>query len=79
VSSDDEAHSVYSTPEFLRRSVSPRTYAARVRVSPTTVHKWLEEGMPSALIGARRLIHVDTADFWLKERLGIKDRQGVLL
>jgi hypothetical protein len=26
----------------------------------------------------RRLIHIDAADFWLKERMGIKDRQGVL-
>jgi hypothetical protein len=29
--------------------------------------------MPSALIGARRLIHIPTADLWLKEKLGIKE------
>jgi len=72
-SSLDEADLVNSKPEFLRCSISPRAFARRVGVSPTTVHKWLDEGMPSALIGARRLIHIGTADFWLKKKLGIKE------
>ena len=76
MSSIDEAELIYSTPEFLKHSTSPRAYARRTGVSPTTVHKWIDEGMPSALIGARRLIHVPTADFWLKEKLGIKDHRG---
>ena len=63
---------VHSTPDFLSRSISPREFARRVGVSPTTVHKWLEEGLPSGLIGARRLIHIDTADDWLKAKIGIK-------
>lgn len=67
-----EADLVHSTPEFLRRSISPRAFARRVGVSPTTVHKWLEEGLPSGMVGARRLIHIDTADVWLKEKLGVK-------
>lgn len=61
------------TPEFLKRSISPRALARRNLVSPTTVYKWIDEGMPSALIGARRLIHIPTADLWLKEKLGIKE------
>jgi DNA-binding transcriptional regulator YiaG len=68
----NEADLLHSAPEFLRRSISPRAFARRVGVSPTTVHKWLNEGLPSARIGARRLIHVDTGDLWLKEKLGIK-------
>lgn len=66
-----EADLVYSTPEFLQRSISPREFTRRVGVSPTTVHKWLEEGLPSAVIGARRLINIDTADIWLKAKLGV--------
>ena len=72
MSSRTEADPVNSTPEFLRRSISPREFARRVGVSPTTVHKWLQEGLPSGLIGARRLIHIDTADDWLKAKIGIK-------
>jgi excisionase family DNA binding protein len=68
----DEADVIFATPEFLKRLITPREFARRVGVSPTTVHKWLEEGLPSAMIGARRLIHLDTADAWLKTRLGIK-------
>jgi excisionase family DNA binding protein len=68
----DGANLPLSTPEFLRRSLTPREFARRVGVSPTTVHKWLEEGLPSGMIGARRLIHIDTADTWLKTKLGIK-------
>jgi len=68
----NEADQVYSTPDFLRRSISPREFARRVGVSPTTVHKWLEEGLPSAMIGATRLINIDTADAWLKAKLGVK-------
>jgi len=68
----NEADPVHSTPDFLRRSISPREFARRVGVSPTTVHKWLEEGLPSGLVGARRLINVDTADVWLKAKLGLK-------
>ena len=71
MSSHTEADPVHSTPDFLRRSISPREFARRVGVSPTTVHKWLEEGLPSAMIGARRLINVDTADIWLKAKLGV--------
>jgi hypothetical protein len=70
----DEPAVLHSAPEFLRRSISPRAFARRVRVSPTTVQKWIEDGLPSALIGARRLIHVETADRWLKEKLGIDQR-----
>jgi excisionase family DNA binding protein len=66
-----EADHIHSTPEFLMRSLSPRAFARRVGVSPTTVHKWLDEGLPSARIGARRLINIDTADSWLKKKLGI--------
>jgi excisionase family DNA binding protein len=66
-----ETDPVYSTPEYLKRSISPREFARRVGVSPTTVHKWCDEGLPSAMIGARRLIHIDTADIWLKEKLGV--------
>jgi excisionase family DNA binding protein len=67
-----ETNPVLSTPDFIKRSLTPREFALRVRVSPTTVHKWLDEGLPSAKIGARRLIHIDTADVWLKEKLGIE-------
>jgi excisionase family DNA binding protein len=67
-----ETDPLHSTPDFLRRSMSPREFARRVGVSPTTVHKWLEEGLPSGLIGARRLIHIDTADDWLKAKIGIR-------
>lgn len=67
-----ETDPIYSTPDFLRRSLSPREFARRVRVSPTTVHKWLEEGLPSGMIGARRLINVDCADGWLKKKLGLE-------
>jgi hypothetical protein len=68
----NKADPVLSTPDFIKRSLSPRQFAQRVRVSPTTVFRWLEEGLPSAKIGVRRLIHVDTADIWLKGKLGIK-------
>ena len=68
----NETDLVHSTPEFLKRSISARAFAVRVGVSPTTVHKWREEGLPSAMIGARRLIHIDTADAWLKAKLGVK-------
>jgi excisionase family DNA binding protein len=71
MSTINEADPVFSTPEFLTRSIGPREFARRVGVSPTTIHKWLEEGLPSAMIGARRLIHIDTADIWLKEKLGV--------
>jgi hypothetical protein len=50
----------------------PDAFARRVGVSPITVHNWINEGLPSAKIGARRLIHIDTADNWLKVKLGIK-------
>ena len=69
---DDDADPVFSSPEFLRRSITAREFALRVGVSPTTVHRWIEEGLPSGMIGARRLIHVDTADVWLRAKLGIK-------
>jgi excisionase family DNA binding protein len=69
---NDETNSIFSAPEFLRRSVTVREFARRVGVSPTTIHKWLEEGLPSAMIGARRLINIDTGDIWLKAKLGIK-------
>jgi len=68
LSEDDQ---VLSRPDFLTRSLSPRAFAMRLGVSPTTIHKWLDEGLPSARIGAKRLIHVDTADAWLKRKLGI--------
>jgi excisionase family DNA binding protein len=68
----NEPDPILSTPNFLKRSLSPREFARRVGVSPTTVHKWLGEGLPSAMVGARRLINVDTADTWLKAKLGIK-------
>ena len=71
MSSLAEADPVHSTPDFLRRSISPREFARRVGVSPTTVHKWIEEGLPSGLLGGRRLIHIDTADTWLKAKLGL--------
>ena len=71
----NEADLVHSPPEFLTRSISPRAFAHRVGVSPTTVHKWLGEGLPSAMVGARRLINIDTADTWLKAKLGIKPAQ----
>jgi excisionase family DNA binding protein len=67
-----EADPVHSTPDFLRRSISPREFARRVGVSPTTVHKWIEGGLPSGLVGNRRLIHIDTADAWLRAKLGVK-------
>jgi hypothetical protein len=67
-----ELDPLLSKPDFLAHSLSARAYAQRVGVSPTTVHKWLNEGLPSARIGARRLIHVHTADVWLKAKLGIK-------
>jgi excisionase family DNA binding protein len=69
---NDETNSIFSAPEFLRRSVTVREFARRVGVSPTTIHKWLEEGLPSAMIGARRLINIDMGDIWLKAKLGIK-------
>ena len=69
---EDQDYSILSTPQFLKRSLTPRGFALRVGVSPTTVHRWLEEGLPSGMIGARLLIHVDTADNWLRAKLGIK-------
>ena len=69
-----EADPVYSKPDFLKRSISPRQFAFRVGVSPTTVHKWIEEGLPSGLVGARRLINIDTADLWLKDKLGVNQQ-----
>jgi excisionase family DNA binding protein len=67
-----ETDPVQRTPDFLKRSLSPREFARRVGVSPTTVHKWLEEGLPSGMIGARRLINIDSADAWLKKKLGVE-------
>ena len=72
MNTQNETDPIFSTPEFLKRSITARQFALRVGVSPTTVQKWLEEGLPSGMIGARRLIHIDTADIWLKAKIGIE-------
>jgi hypothetical protein len=65
---------LFERPSFLRESVTPSGYAKRIDVSPTTVHKYLDDEhdpLPSGYIGNKRLIHIPTADAWLKRRLGI--------
>jgi excisionase family DNA binding protein len=52
------------TPEYM----TPDEYAARVHVTPRTVRKLVEDGMPSARIGRVLRVKVREADAWLELR-----------
>ncbi len=44
-----------------------KPFAIATGVSPRTVARWLNMGLPSAKIGRTRLIHVEKANAWLEE------------
>lgn len=52
------------TPDSVYATVIQ--FAARLCVSPRTVHSWLRAGMPSVCVGKSRRIIVVEADAWLR-------------
>ena len=50
-------------------SVSKREFAKRHSVSPRTVDHWRAQGLPTLIIGRRKiLLPVDLADAWIRDR-----------
>lgn len=43
--------------------------AKRYGVSLTKIYQWIVEGLPSFRMGREHLVHIPTADAWVKARL----------
>lgn len=56
-------------PDFLRESVTLEQARKRYGISLPKLYDWFEEGLPSMKIGRRRLVHIPTADAWVKAKL----------
>ena len=53
-------------PEFLEDCASMDAVRRRYGISLPKLYDWMEEGLPSMKIGRKRLIHIPTADAWVK-------------
>jgi hypothetical protein len=56
-------------PEFLCETADLDTIKKRYGISLPKLYDWFEQGLPSMKIGRRRLVHVPTADAWVKAKL----------
>jgi len=56
-------------PDFLRETADLETIRKRYGISLPKLYDWFEEGLPSMKIGRNRLVHVPTADGWVKAKL----------
>ena len=56
-------------PDFLNETMKLCDWAKRIGISLPKAYDWIEGGMPSMKIGRERLVHVPSADAWLKGKL----------
>lgn len=56
-------------PDFLAETADLNTIRKRYGISLPKLYDWLHEGLPSMKIGRKRLIHIPTADDWVKAKL----------
>jgi hypothetical protein len=58
---------------FLEDCQSVAEYARARGKSPATAYNWINRGLPVFAAFGRMLVHIPTADAWMRERTGSKN------